>query len=130
MSMGTAVLAIPAAAAPNTPVIVSCLSLKGTITGTSTAAGCNNTTITGGSGLFSAPKPPAFSIKWKSGKTSTGTESYTSTTNKCGTGASEVKTTVTIKGGTATPLIGGKGVDYICIKGSTIFSQPGTKFVV
>ncbi len=129
MSMGTAALAIPASAASNTAVIVSCTSLKGTATGSSTATGCNNTTITGGSGVFSA-KPPAFTIKWKNGKTSTGTEAYTSTANKCGTGASEVKTTVTIKGGTNTKLIGGKGVDYICIKGSSIYNQPGTKFVV
>jgi hypothetical protein len=131
MSMGTAALAVPAVAAPNTPVIVSCLSLKGTITGSSLATGCNQTTLTGGSGTFSAPKPPAFGIKWKNGKTSTGTESYVSVPNTCPTGfTTEVKTTVTIKGGTDTKLVGGKGVDYICIGGTKIESKPGTKFVV
>ena len=127
ISMGTAALAIPAGAATNAPVVVACTSLKGGLTGASTITGCNNTPTTGGSGTVTAAIPK-ITIKWKSGKTSTGTESYVPVSpSKCPTGFStEVKTTAKITGGTATTLVGGTGISYVCV-GKTIENLPGTK---
>lgn len=134
-----AAVALPAASASASrlaPTIVTCTGLKGTAAST-TASGCSNPAITGGSGkVTSNATGTTFKVTWKSGKTSTGSSVPTVlTTSKCPSGfPTEISDASTVKGGTAKALIGGKTTNKICVNTTTspikAEKLPGTKYKI
>jgi hypothetical protein len=131
---GAASFALGGAADAATPVVVTCNGYAGTVTGTGALTGCNQPTVTKGRGTEAPSKGKTFSIKWKSGLTTTGTLTYAVVTpNKCPTGyATEVKITSTVTGGTAKTLIGGKATNTMCVSllSNKVIPLPKTKYKI
>jgi hypothetical protein len=129
-----AVAAPALSASAASPVIVTCAKASGSIVAGIKVTACNTNKVTGGSGVVTTNTTTlAFSIKWKTGQTTTGKGSATAVTpNKCATGYTELKETSTVTGGTAKSLIGGKPTTNICVNLSTgaVTLAPGAKYKV
>jgi hypothetical protein len=117
------VIPLAGAASAVTPTIVTCTAFGGTAKAGGSAAGCNQKTITGGSGHLSVTNKTGtkFSILWKSKKTSSGTSSFKVVAkSKCPKAMSEeILSTSKVTGGTAKPLIGGTATNTICVNAKT-----------
>jgi len=133
----TAALPTPAAFAAS-PTIVTCTSLTGSIGATTTtehATGCNQVAITASSGTLTAPVgKSSFKIKWKSGKTTSGTATAgTVTPSKCpSTFPIEVSSSSKVTAGTAKTLIGASTKNLFCVNTTTgkVKLLPGTKYKI
>jgi hypothetical protein len=120
------------------PVIVTCNTFAGTALTGANAGGCTQPRITGGSGHLTVLNRTStkFKIVWKTGKTTLATTLAPKpvTPNRCPRLWSELRVTGTVTGGTATPLIGGKTTNLICVTGTGTRVKfeilPGTKYRV
>src|ERR1700683_445850 len=128
-----ALLAVPAALlvalptasafAATSPTIVSCSTFTGSSTAsgsTGTATGCNHRAISGGHAAQTSSSN-TFLVTWKTGKTTTGTDTTTVVTpSTCpSTFPEEVEAFGTVTGGTAKRLIGGEATSLFCANTTT-----------
>lgn len=127
-------MVVPAAsAAPATATVVTCLKFSGSLFGSASLAVCNDKTVADHSGAVAlSASTRSFSISWRSGKTSTGTFSYTIGGSTCpSTNPIEAAVGGAVTGGTATTLIGGTIHGTLCANGSGDFElQPGSNFKI
>ena len=133
-SAGTAVLvglsASPASAASwQRPITVSC---KHFIVSTAPGSvghgwGCNHLRISGGGGTQTTGTG-TFAVTWKTGLTTTGTDTKTVITpSKCPKAfPEEVEAFGDVTGGTATRLIGGHSHSFFCVSATERVLLPGT----
>ena len=138
-SLGTVAFASGVASAVSTKPTVTCTKFSATASGTATVSSCTPTASTGGSGKEVAKLKGTggtATITWASGHGTTLTKfTYASVTpNKCASGASEIKETATVTGGTGTAVktikAGQIGTLLLCIKGTAISLLPGQKYTI
>lgn len=135
MAGASCLVAGTAVANASAPVIVTCKTSTANTSGSGSLGGCNQPTVTKGSGKSTASvQNKTFSIVWKSGLTTTGTVSYALVQpSTCpATYPTEVKVSQVVTGGTAKTLIGGKGTNTLCANTTTgkVILLPGTKYKV
>jgi hypothetical protein len=117
-------IALPAASAfAASPTIVSCSTFTGSSTAagsTGAATGCNHRAISGGKATQTS-SGSTFLVTWKTGKTTTGTDTTTVVTpSTCpSTFPEEVEAFGTVTGGTAKRLIGGEATSLFCANTTT-----------
>jgi hypothetical protein len=124
---GSAFAAGPTIAA--SPTIVSCKSFTGSTAAGSVAIakGCNHRSISGGAATQTAGTN-TFVVTWKTGKTTSGTDTTTVITPSVCPAAfpEEVEAFGTVTGGTAKRLIGGNATSLFCANASQFELLPGT----
>src|SRR5580692_1809971 len=129
---GTAglLLALPAASAfAAGPAIASCKSFTGSTAAGSVgiAKGCNHRSISGGTATQIAGTG-TFVVTWKTGRTTSGTDTTTVITPSVCPAAfpEEIEAFGTVTGGTAKRLIGGIATSLFCANASQFELLPGT----
>jgi hypothetical protein len=105
------------------PTIVSCSTFTGSSTAagsTGTARGCDHRAISGGRAIQTS-SGDTFLVTWKTGKTTTGTDTTAVVTpSTCpSTFPEEIKAFGTVTGGTAKRLIGGVATSLFCANTTT-----------
>jgi hypothetical protein len=129
-------LALPAASAfaagptiAATPTIVSCKSFTGStaVGSVGIAKGCNHRSISGGAATQIAGTG-TFVVTWKTGRTTSGTDTTTVITPSVCPAAfpEEIEAFGTVTGGTAKRLIGGIATSLFCANASQFELLPGT----
>jgi hypothetical protein len=117
-------VALPTASAfAASPTIVSCSTFTGSSTATGStgiASGCNHRVISGGHAKQTSSSN-TFLVTWKTGKTTTGTDTTAVVTpSTCpSTFPEEIEAFGTVTGGTAKRLIGGNATSLFCANTTT-----------
>ena len=127
-----ATLPATSAFAAASPTIVSCKTFTGSATATGStgaAKGCNHLWISGGRAT-QIGTGSTFAVTWRTGKTTTGTDTTTVVTPSTCPSAfpEEIQAFGTVTGGTAKRLIGGVATSLFCANTTTgqFVLLPGT----